>query len=86
MLSLASVTNILTIEPLVQWIHNTGPMMTYMAACEGTTCDKFDASKAQWFKIDEAGQKPGGSGWFQADLSKYISAGLAQDVDFPSFL
>ena len=44
--------------------------MTYMAVCDGTTCDKFNASNAQWFKIDEAGQKSDGSGWVQADISK----------------
>jgi hypothetical protein len=48
------------------WIHQVGPMLTYMAACTGTTCDKFDASKAQWFKIDQIGQTvAGGANWFQ---------------------
>ena len=44
--------------------------MTYMAACEGTTCDKFDASNAKWFKIDQAGKKSDGSEWVQADISE----------------
>ena len=43
--------------------------MTYMALCEGTTCDKYDATNANWFKIDEAGLKPDGSGWWQQDIS-----------------
>ena len=46
-------------------------MLTYMASCEGTTCDKYDASGAKWFKIDEAGKKSDGSGWVQADLSEH---------------
>jgi hypothetical protein len=29
-----------------------------MASCGSVTCDKFDATTAQWFKIDEAGKKP----------------------------
>ena len=41
--------------------------MTYMAACEDTTCDKFNSSGAKWFKIDEAGQS--GSGWVQQEIS-----------------
>ncbi|CDO73875.1 hypothetical protein BN946_scf185016.g32 [Trametes cinnabarina] len=50
------------------WPHNTGPMLTYMASCEGTTCDQFDASGAKWFKIDEAGKKSDGSTWVQQDI------------------
>ncbi|KAJ3545580.1 hypothetical protein NM688_g5608 [Phlebia brevispora] len=50
------------------WPHYMGPLMTYMAPCTGTTCDQFDASQAQWFKIDQAGQKPGSSDYFQHDF------------------
>ncbi|KAI9058961.1 lytic polysaccharide monooxygenase [Trametes sanguinea] len=50
------------------WPHNTGPMLTYMASCEGTTCDQFDASGAKWFKVDEAGKKSDGSTWIQQDI------------------
>ena len=38
-----------------KWPHNTGPLMTYMASCGSTSCDKFDSLDAEWFKIDEAG-------------------------------
>jgi len=48
------------------WPHNTGPLMTYMAACEGT-CDKFDATTAKWFKIDETGRSSNGD-WVQQDI------------------
>lgn len=52
-----------------KWPHNIGPMFTYMASCGSTTCDKFDAEKAKWFKIQEVGRKTDGSGqWFQQDL------------------
>ncbi|EJD00880.1 uncharacterized protein FOMMEDRAFT_110262 [Fomitiporia mediterranea MF3/22] len=51
------------------WPHNIGPMMTYLASCGDTTCDKFDGSDAKWFKIDEVGLKgDSGSTWFQQDL------------------
>ncbi|KAI8995251.1 glycosyl hydrolase family 61-domain-containing protein [Trametes punicea] len=50
------------------WPHNTGPLMTYMASCEGTTCDQFDASGAKWFKVAQAGKKSDGSTWVQQDI------------------
>jgi len=49
------------------WPHNTGPMLTYMANCGQTTCDKFDPANAQWFKIDQKARKQDGN-WFQQDL------------------
>ncbi|KAI0643271.1 glycosyl hydrolase family 61-domain-containing protein [Trametes meyenii] len=62
------------------WPHNTGPMMTYMASCGDTTCDKFDASGAQWFKVDEAGKKSDGSTWVQQDVMN----GQAYTMTLPS--
>ncbi|KAA1476334.1 hypothetical protein DENSPDRAFT_853605 [Dentipellis sp. KUC8613] len=50
------------------WPHNIGPLMTYMAPCTGTTCDKFNGTSAKWFKIDEIGKKPDGSTWYQQDV------------------
>jgi hypothetical protein len=52
------------------WIHKLGPLLTYMAECTGTTCDKFDSSQAKWFKIDQVGQHSDKS-WFQADISQF---------------
>ncbi|KAN0082920.1 glycoside hydrolase family 61 protein [Tylopilus felleus] len=49
------------------WPHNTGPIMHYMAKCDGS-CASYNSSNAEWFKISEQGQKPGGSTWYQADL------------------
>ena len=57
---------------IMQWPHNTGPLMTYMASCGDTTCDKFDSLDAQWFKIDEAGKKSDGTTWIQQDISEYL--------------
>ncbi|KAF8882002.1 glycosyl hydrolase family 61-domain-containing protein [Infundibulicybe gibba] len=59
--------------------HNTGPMLTYMASCGETTCDKFDSTKAQWFKIQQVGRKANGQ-WAQADLMK----GGKAEVTLPS--
>jgi len=52
---------------LTPWPHDSGPMMTYLASCGSTTCDKFDARTAKWFKIDQAGQD-GNGGWIQKQL------------------
>ena len=43
----------------------SGPMEVYLASCGSTSCDKFDASNAQWFKITEVGKRSGG--WVQQD-------------------
>ncbi|KAH9913138.1 glycosyl hydrolase family 61-domain-containing protein [Epithele typhae] len=51
-----------------KWPHNTGPFMTYMASCGDVTCDKFNSTDAQWFKIDQVGKKSDGTTWVQADI------------------
>lgn len=56
-------------------------MLTYMASCGSTTCDKFDASGAQWFKVDQVGKKSDGSAWVQQDISKCYRYRL----DFPRY-
>ncbi|KAH8091368.1 glycosyl hydrolase family 61-domain-containing protein [Cristinia sonorae] len=63
-----------------KWPHNTGPLMTYMASCGSTSCDKFDPTGAQWFKIDQAGRKNGQ--WVQLDIMQ----GAAYDVVLPKNL
>ncbi|TFY57477.1 hypothetical protein EVG20_g8534 [Dentipellis fragilis] len=64
------------------WPHNIGPLMTYMAPCTGTTCDKFNGTSAKWFKIDEIGKKPDGSTWYQQDVmnGQSISVTLPTDL------
>ncbi|KAI0694067.1 glycosyl hydrolase family 61-domain-containing protein [Cytidiella melzeri] len=63
------------------WVHNTGPVMTYLASCGDTTCDQFDSTQAKWFKIDEAGQDSSGA-WAQATLN----TGAPINVTLPSNL
>ena len=47
--------------------------MTYMGACDTSTCDKFNGSTAKWFKIDQIGKKSDGNTWYQQDISAYHS-------------
>ncbi|KAF7760304.1 CAZyme family AA9 [Agaricus bisporus var. burnettii] len=49
------------------WIHQVGPMMTYMASCGDQDCNKFDSTTAKWFKIDEQGQASSGT-WAQKQI------------------
>ncbi|KAJ1303501.1 hypothetical protein OPQ81_011687 [Rhizoctonia solani] len=49
------------------WIHDTGPMMTYFAQVPaGQTADTFTGEGAKWFKTDEVGKK--NNKWVQASL------------------
>jgi hypothetical protein len=48
-------------------------MMTYMGACDSSTCDKFNGSTAKWFKIDQIGKESDGNTWYQQDISAYHS-------------
>jgi len=50
------------------WVHNTGPVMTYMASCGDAGCATFDAGNAQFFKIAEQGKKADGT-WTMAELN-----------------
>ncbi|OSC98651.1 lytic polysaccharide monooxygenase [Trametes coccinea BRFM310] len=68
--------------PGQNWIHEVGPVLTYMAKCEGTTCDKFDATNAQWFKIAEDG-KVNSTTWVQKDV---IAAGKPYTTKIPENL
>jgi hypothetical protein len=45
--------------------------MTYMGACDTSTCDKFNGTTAKFFKIDQIGKKSDGSTWYQQDISAY---------------
>ncbi|KAI1386966.1 lytic polysaccharide monooxygenase [Hypoxylon trugodes] len=46
--------------PEYQWVHSQGPMLVYMADCQGP-CDQWDGTGKRWFKIWEAGYEP--KGW-----------------------
>ncbi|EGN94279.1 glycoside hydrolase family 61 protein [Serpula lacrymans var. lacrymans S7.3] len=56
------------------WPHETGPIMAYMAECVNTTCDKYDSTNAEWFKINELGMD--GSIWYQTLISQGAWANL----------
>jgi hypothetical protein len=53
----------------MQWPHNTGPMLTYMASCGSTACDQFNSTNAKWFKIQQVARKSSGGDWAQVDIS-----------------
>ncbi|KAI9567888.1 glycosyl hydrolase family 61-domain-containing protein [Boletus coccyginus] len=62
------------------WPHNVGPLMFYMAQCQGS-CSTYDSSGAKWFKIAEQGYQSG-STWYQAELQ----SGSPSSVTIPSTL
>ncbi|KAF9232369.1 glycosyl hydrolase family 61-domain-containing protein [Melanogaster broomeanus] len=63
------------------WPHNTGPIMHYMAKCDGS-CSSYDSANAEWFKISELGLQSDGSTWYQAQLQ----SGSPATVTIPSTL
>ncbi|KFY29797.1 hypothetical protein V493_02244 [Pseudogymnoascus sp. VKM F-4281 (FW-2241)] len=40
------------------WPHSVGPILAYMAACPGDSCEDFDGSGDVWFKIGQVGLSP----------------------------
>ncbi|KAF7371178.1 hypothetical protein MSAN_00753300 [Mycena sanguinolenta] len=64
-----------------KWFHDVGPMMTYLASCGSESCNKFNASEAKWFKINQQGQEADGT-WAQAKLDN----GSPAQVTIPSNL
>ncbi|OBT64607.1 hypothetical protein VE03_06381 [Pseudogymnoascus sp. 23342-1-I1] len=40
------------------WPHSIGPILAYMAACPGDSCEGFDGSGDVWFKIGQLGLSP----------------------------
>jgi len=64
------------------WPHNIGPIMTYMASCVNTTCDQYDPTNAEWFKIEETGLEPGNITWYQQNIMN----GSPANVTIPSTL
>lgn len=73
------------------WVHNTGPVMTYMASCGDAGCANFTgtdsdgAAPAEFFKIGELGRKQDGT-WFMADLTTGPDAALnvTLPIDMPA--
>ena len=52
------------------FIHNTGPVITYMARCDGDCASFQPNGNTEWFKISQAGLKQPGvpDTWAQRDL------------------
>ncbi|KAI0688486.1 glycosyl hydrolase family 61-domain-containing protein [Cerioporus squamosus] len=59
--------------PERMWIHEVGPLLTYMASCGSAGCKSFDHSQAEWFKIEEDGLRSDGT-WAMQDLYEGKSA------------
>ncbi|KIK96833.1 glycoside hydrolase family 61 protein, partial [Paxillus rubicundulus Ve08.2h10] len=64
------------------WPHNIGPIMSYLATCGSTTCDQYNSTNAEWFKIEETGLEPGNMTWYQQN----IMDGGPSNVTIPSTL
>lgn len=67
------------------WPHNIGPVLTYMANCNGD-CSKADTSSLEWFKIAASGLISGvqdGGTWAQGVL---ISQNSSWTTTVPSNL
>jgi hypothetical protein len=62
-----------------EWVHGNGPMLAYMAACPGNSCDGFDGSGAVWFKINQEGLLPDAPDlrgpWKQEQILPTVNAG-----------
>ncbi|KAG0694491.1 glycoside hydrolase family 61 protein [Suillus ampliporus] len=63
------------------WPHNTGPLMHYMAKCDGS-CSTYNSTNAEWFKISELGLESNGNTWYQGNLNSRAPA----NVTIPSTL
>jgi len=69
-------------ETGIDWFHNVGPMLTYMAKCTGDCKDFTPDGSTNWFKISEQGLKSDGTSWYQADMNN----GSPATVTIPSGL
>ncbi|TIA91541.1 hypothetical protein E3P81_02010 [Wallemia ichthyophaga] len=68
-----------------QWPHKTGPIMTYMAKCNGD-CSNADSASSNFFKISELGIENGE--WVQAQLKngQPYSVQIPNDVQPGNYL
>ncbi|KAG9037092.1 hypothetical protein FRB95_006947 [Tulasnella sp. JGI-2019a] len=62
------------------WPHNVGPLMTYIAACNGD-CSSFSSLNAEWLKIDEAGLDNATGKWIQEET---LYVGKPHTFTFPT--
>jgi hypothetical protein len=70
----------------INWFHDTGPIITYMAACEGSCSSFTPSASTKWFKIAELGEKqPGTPGtWYQKDLNTGAPASVTLPANLAS--
>lgn len=68
----------------INWFHDTGPILWYMAQCTGDCASFTPSASTQWFKIGQAGEKtPNTPGtWAQKDLN----TGAAATISLPKGL
>ncbi|KAM7188799.1 Glycoside hydrolase [Naviculisporaceae sp. PSN 640] len=86
--------------PEYSWVHATGPLLVYMANCNGP-CDQFNPEgKKVWFKIYESGLKNGGElnkwgsridvasgdGWDQFQINKGWNVTIPKDLKPGNYL
>ncbi|KAF9073608.1 glycosyl hydrolase family 61-domain-containing protein [Rhodocollybia butyracea] len=62
------------------WVHNVGPMQTYMTSCGTQNCASFNSSDASWFKISEQGRITTGGDWFMSNMN----SGAPANVTIPA--
>ncbi|CAG8958420.1 hypothetical protein HYFRA_00011097 [Hymenoscyphus fraxineus] len=57
------------------WLHNVGPMIAWLAHCNGPCASpSFNASAAEWFKIGQRGLLSGGiveGWWYQREFQDW---------------
>ncbi|CUA67861.1 Endoglucanase-4 [Rhizoctonia solani] len=69
-------------HPNQKWPHEMGPLITYMAKVPaGQTADKFDASKADFFKVHQEGQE--GKKWY---VERLMKLGTTMSIPIPKEL
>jgi len=65
--------------PQYSWVHGQGPLLVYMAACNGP-CENFDpADKKVWFKVYESGFHSGTDYWNGVGTERDLANGFAWD-------
>ncbi|KAG6827403.1 hypothetical protein H0H92_011931 [Tricholoma furcatifolium] len=66
------------------WMHKIGPLMFYMASCGNMTCNDFDSTQAEWFKIAQQGRETGNLNgtWYQENIKN----GYPANVTLPETL
>ncbi|SPO02100.1 related to cel1 protein precursor [Cephalotrichum gorgonifer] len=73
------------------WLHPTGPMAVWLAAC-GDSCEDVDPAEADWFKIWHAGLTDDGSlglaeaTWYQKGFQKWNGESATWPVTIPPSL